>query len=330
MNKFLLEPSFRFQWYASLSNLSLEPRLAMKYNITDNFRVKFAGGLYSQNLISARNDRDVVNLFYGFLSGPDNLPSEFNDKEVTHKLQKSQHAILGFEYDLTQFITVNLEGYYKNFSQLTNLNRNKMYEDNSENIDVPDQLKKDFMLENGYATGMDATFKYENKQFYFWAVYSLGYVTKRYDDISGELQSYHPHYDRRHNVNLVATYTFGGKLDWEVNARWNFGSGFPFTLSQGYYELLPFQEGINSDYTTANGDVGIIYDELNAGRLSTYHRLDIGIKKMFTLGRYTKLEVSAGATNIYDRENIFYVERLSGERIYQLPIMPSIGMNFSF
>lgn len=330
IGNFLLEPSFRFQWYASLSDLSLEPRLAMKYNVSDKFRVKFAGGFYSQNLISARNDRDVVNLFYGFLSGPDNLPDEFNDKDITHKLQKAAHAILGFEYDLTNFITMNLEGYYKDFSQLTNINRTKMFDDNSDNINVPDQLKKDFTIEDGYATGADVTFKYENNQFYFWAVYSLGYVIRRYEDVEGNLVEYHPHYDRRHNVNLVATYTFGGKKDWEVNARWNFGSGFPFTLSQGYYESLPFSEGIYDDYTTANGDLGIIYDELNAGRLSTYHRFDAGIKKNFTLGRYTKLEATASVTNIYNRENIFYVERLSGQKIYQLPIMPSAGLNFSF
>jgi hypothetical protein len=155
-------------------------------------------------------------------------------------------------------------------------------------------------------------------------------VLRRYEDIEGNLQEYHPHYDRRHNVNLVASYTFGGKKDWEINARWNFGSGFPFTLSQGYYELLPFGEGIYDDYTTANGDLGIIYDDLNAGRLSTYHRLDAGVKKTFTLGRYTKLEATVNVTNIYDRENIFYVERLSGQKIYQLPIMPSAGLNFSF
>jgi hypothetical protein len=330
IGNFLLEPSFRMHWYASLANISPEPRLAMKYNVSNNFRIKFAGGFYSQNLISARNDRDVVNLFYGFLSGPENLPEKFDGEDVNHKLQKAEHAILGFEYDFSQFITMNLEGYYKNFSQLTNLNRNKMFDDNVENLDQPDLLKKDFIIENGYASGVDVTFKYENNDFYFWAVYSLGYVIRRYEDIDGNLVEYHPHYDRRHNVNFVATYTFGGKKDWEVNARWNFGSGFPFTLSQGYFEQLLFPGGINSDYTTDNGEMGILYDELNAGRLSTYHRLDAGIKKSFTLGRYTLLEATASITNIYDRENIFYVERLSGQRIYQLPIMPSFGLNFSF
>ena len=326
----LFEPSFRLHYYASLSNMSLEPRLAMKYNATDNFRIKFAGGVYSQNLISARSDRDVVNLFYGFLSGPDNLPSEFNGEDVTHKLQKAEHAILGFEVDLSSLVTMNLEGYYKNFSQLTNLNRNKLVEDNQENAELPDLIKSDFIIEQGYATGADITLKYETQKFYFWAVYSLGYVVRKYEDISGELQTYHPHYDRRHNVNLLATYTFGDKRDWEINARWNFGSGFPFTLVEGYYELLPFNNGIYTDYTTANGNLGILYGDLNTGRLSPYHRLDVGVKKTFTLGRNTSLEANASVTNLYNRENIFYTDRITGERIYQLPIMPSAGLMFRF
>lgn len=70
IGKLLFEPSFRLQYYASLANLSPEPRIALKYLVNDWMRLKMAGGMYSQNLISADSDRDVVNLFYGFLSGP--------------------------------------------------------------------------------------------------------------------------------------------------------------------------------------------------------------------------------------------------------------------
>jgi hypothetical protein len=329
--KWLIEPSFRLHWYASLSTVSLEPRLAMKYNATDKFRIKFAGGLYSQNLISARSDRDVVNLFNGFLSGPDNLPKTFNGKEVTHALQKAQHAILGFEIELGKNVVTNLEGYYKNFSQLTNINRNKLFEDNSANaLLYPEILRKDFIIEDGFATGLDFTLKYDYKRFYVWMVYSLGYVSRRYEDVNGDLQSYHPHYDRRHNVNLLGTYVLGDKYDWEFNVRWNFGSGFPFTLTQGYYPLIPFADGIYTDYTAVNEDLGILYADINTGRLPTYHRLDVSLKKTFTLGRYTKLEANFSVTNVYDRENIFYVNRISGERVYQLPIMPSAGLMFTF
>lgn len=327
--KFLIEPSVRLQWYASLSTVSPEPRLSLKYNATDKFRIKFAGGLYSQNLISATSDRDVVNLFYGFLSGPDNLPDEFNDKEVTHNLQKSSHLILGTELDIGKFITINLEGYYKHFSQLTNLNRNKIF-DEGKAPNEPQLLTKDFIIETGDAEGIDMTFKFDNNHFYIWAVYSLSWVNRNYEDIQGELQHYYPHFDRRHNVNLLGVYRFGGKMDWEVSARWNFGTGFPFTQTQGYYELINFDEGIYTDYTTANGELGILYADLNAGRLPTYHRLDLNIKKRFSFSENTIFEIDASVVNVYNRENIFYVDRITNEIVYQLPVMPSLGVSLAF
>lgn len=327
--KFLIEPSFRLQWYASLSTISPEPRLSLKYNVADNFRLKFAGGLYSQNLISATSDRDVVNLFYGFLSGPDNLPEEFDGKPVEHALQKSEHLILGAEIDFGKYITVNIEGYYKNFSQLTNLNRNKIF-DESKAPNEPDLLTKDFIIEKGDAEGIDATFKFDNRRFYFWAVYSLAWVNRYYEDTRAELQHYYPHFDRRHNINLLGVYRFGGKRDWEISARWNFGTGFPFTQTQGYYELVNFNEGIYTDYTTINGELGILFADLNAGRLPTYHRLDFDIKKRFHFSERTLLEVDFSVVNVYNRENIFYVDRITNEVVYQLPIMPSLGLSFTF
>lgn len=327
--KWLIEPSMRLQWYASLSNMSPEPRLAIKYNLNDWLRIKFAGGLYSQNLISGNSDRDVVNLFYGFLSGPDNLPATFDGKEISHKLQKAEHAILGTEFDLGQHLTMNAEGYYKNFSQLTNINRQKLFDENKY-PDEPDLLTKDFIIERGYATGADLTLKYDHNRIYFWAVYSFGVIKRKYEDMEGDLREYHPHYDRRHNVNLVAAFTAGKKYDWEFNARWNFGTGFPFTLTQGYYPLMLFSDGIYTDYTMVNEELGIIYDDLNKGRLTPYHRLDLGIKKKFELGRYSILEASVNVTNVYDRDNLFYRDRITGETVYQLPVMPSAGISFSF
>ena len=150
--KMLIEPSFRIQYYASLANTSPEPRLAFKYNFAKKARFKFAGGMYSQNLLAANSDKDVVNLFYGFLSGPDNLQEQFtlqngNTKDVTHKLQKANHLVAGFEFDLGKYIDVNIEGYKKIFTQLSNLNTNKVYDDSPDNATKPDALKKDFIID---------------------------------------------------------------------------------------------------------------------------------------------------------------------------------------
>ena len=139
------------------------------------------------------------------------------------------------------------------------LSRNRIFSDESD-TDAPDALKKDFIIETGRAMGVDLVLKYIYKRLYLWAVYSLSTVS-RYDGIN----EYFPHFDRRHNVNLVGAFTFGKNLNWEASVRWNLGSGFPFTQTAGFYENLVFDDGINTDYTTQNGFLGVEYGELNKG-----------------------------------------------------------------
>lgn len=328
--KVVIEPSFRFIYYSSLAAFSPEPRLGFKYNITDKFRLKLAGGMYSQNLISANSDRDIVNLFYGFLSGPDNLQEQFTEqdgstRDITHKLQKANHAILGFEVDLNRSLNLNVEGYYKMFTQLTNTNRNQIFDENDPvAVDKPDVEKKEFIVETGDAYGVDFSLKYSSTHLNVWTIYSLGKVT-RWDG----LLAYYPVFDRRHNVNLVVTYIFGKDLNWELNARWNLASGFPFTQTQGFYEGIPFSS-IDQSYTTSNGDLKLEFADLNKGRLPYYHRLDINLKRKFILGKNSTLEANIGATNAYNRNNLFFIDRVTAAKVYQLPLMPSVGLNLTF
>ena len=126
-----------------------------------------------------------VNLFYGFLTAPDDIPDEFLGNEVVNGLQKANHLIIGLEYDIADNIDFNIEGYLKDFTQLTNLNKDKT------TISEPD-----FIIEEGLAKGLDFVLKYSSNKLYFWAVYSLGHITR-----TDENQTYHPHFDRRHNIN---------------------------------------------------------------------------------------------------------------------------------
>lgn len=324
-DRVVLEPSFRAHYYASIGALSPEPRLSAKVNVADWFRIKIAGGLYSQNLMAANSDRDVVNLFYGFLSSPTSLPDEFDGKTVKNGLQRSSHAIMGFEFDAGKNIRINVEGYYIKFNQLTNINRNKIFDDTPEYASKPDYLKKDFVIENGSSRGLDFTLKYEKGRLYVWLVYSLMY-TDRFDG----LMNYKPIFDRRHNVNAVVSYNFGKAQLWQADVRWNFGSGLPFTQTQGFFEKPPLNNGINSNYTNANGDLGIIYAQLNGGRLPYYHRLDVSLRRKFMFSERMTLDAVISCTNAYNRENIFYFDRINYKRINQLPILPTLGLAFSF
>ncbi|NBU91327.1 MAG: TonB-dependent receptor, partial [Flavobacteriia bacterium] len=119
--RWVMQAGFRVQAYASMSTISPEPRLGLKFNASDKLRLKFSGGRYSQNFTSASSDKDIVNLFNGLLSAPTNVQEEFvNEYGVTKKikngLQYAWHGILGLEYDLNKNNFINVEGYYKYFS----------------------------------------------------------------------------------------------------------------------------------------------------------------------------------------------------------------------
>ena len=311
-DRFIFEPGFRIQRY----NLetSPEPRLGIKYLVSDVLRLKLATGIYSQNIISTISDRDVVNLFYGFLTSPDDIPLDENGNEYKHKIQKAKHIIIGGEYDINLKMDIQVEAYIKDFTQLTNINR-----------EMISNYDNEFIIERGLAKGVDFLLKYKNKQLYLWTVYSLG-IIQRYD----EGNVYFPHFDRRHNVNFVSSYTFGNNNSWKADVRWNLGSGFPFTQTQGYYENIPFTGGINTDYITQNGELDVIYSELNQGRLPYYHRLDLSLSKIIEISKNTILEISASVTNAYNRENIFYFNRIEHERVNQLPLLPSAGISLKF
>jgi hypothetical protein len=336
--RFIFEPSFRIQYYATLNVFSPEPRAALKYNITKKIRFKAAGGLYSQTLMSANSDRDVVNLFYGFINAPESQQisptyqtRQGTSKTVNSSVQKSTHVVGGFEFDLFKYFELNLETYQKFFYQVININRDKVYEDNSTNANRPDEEKKLFVIEEGRARGFDVVLKYDRKRFYFWAVYSITFNDRWVgNSVTKKVYNYPPTYDRRHNVNLVSSYTFGKKKNWEANARWNFGTGFPFTQTQGFYNQFTPGGNINFDFPSANGYLNYIPAELNQGRLPDFHRLDIGIKYRYHWNERTTLEVQFGTTNVYNRKNVFQVDRITFKRIDQLPILPNLNISFTF
>lgn len=322
--KLIIEPSIRVQYYASLSKISPEPRLGLKYNVTPNVRLKAAGGVYSQNIISTRSDRDIVNFFNGFVLSPDQNIQNTKGEELSTNLQMAYHLIGGIEVDV-QDIEFNLEPWYKNFSTNIELNRAK-----NEASDA------DFVAGSGIAYGVDLSAKYSKGRFFFTG--SASYQKVNYKTLvsysvleEGQQQEYPAPFDRRFNTNLVSSYTFGKKKDLELSARYNLGSPFPFTQTQGFYENQTLNNGVNSNPYQGNGSVGVLYArDLNGGRLSYYHRLDLSIRKRFIFTQNSNLDATFSVTNAYDRNNIFYIERTQNQRVYQLPIFPSINVTYNF
>jgi hypothetical protein len=325
--KILIEPSLRLSYYASLGNAFLEPRLSAKWNLSNNFRFKLATGIYSQTFLDTKSDRDIVNLFTGYMTvNPDlNIVDSFRGTPIESYVQTSNHFIFGAEYDILRNLNLNVELYYKTMENLVSANRDRQYADDAEHADKPDYQRKEYTVERGKAYGADFSLKYDDGRLYVWTIYSLGKVIRE-----GEIQTYSPHYDRRHNVNILINYQMGQSRDFELSLRWNYGSGFPYSPTASMVELLDFSNGINSNFISQNGTLTTIYGDLNSERLPNYHRFDISAKKRFDIGKRSILEINLSVTNVYNRNNLFYYNRITSERVDQLPIMPSLGITYTF
>jgi len=169
---------------------------------------------------------------------------------------------------------------------------------------------------------LDLILKFKRGPLYLYGTYGYAVNERTQDDDIAEL-TYNPVWDRRHNVNLVANYKIGDLViaetgeyldsKWELSARFNLGTGFPFT------QTLAFYPGVD-----------LLSDDFNNGRLPDYHRLDLSAKRRFALGNRVLLEVNASAINVYNRANIFYYDRVRNERVDQLPFLPTLGAKLTW
>jgi hypothetical protein len=256
----------------------------------------------------------VVNLFQGFYTGPGWVRDYFQGKYVDDKISLAWHGVLGLSYFGPKNLKLTLEGYVKDYYRMINYNRYKT--DSETNI---------FLIEKGWAYGADFMAEWNTESWNLYLAYSLGYVIR--EDDYGE---YIPHFDRRHNLNLVGGYKLGNRNDWEFKARWNLGSGFPFTQSLGLYECLTTGYGTFYFDPTTSGVGGIWYGGMNNGRLPWYHRLDISVQKAWHFANDQELDLSIGVMNVYNRLNVFYVNRISMQRTNQLPVLPTLGLSWRY
>lgn len=326
-DKLIFEPGFRMQYYAGLAKISPEPRLGLKYNVSPGIRLKAAAGMYSQNIISTKSDRDIVNFFAGFVLSPDESIINTDQERIDNNLQTAYHLLGGLEVDLGK-VELNLEPWFKDFTRNIELSRIKAFPSDG-----------NFVAGNGKALGLDLSARYNHKRIYFWGV--ISYQTVTYETLLRENNnafgqpykvSYPPPFDRRLNTNIILAYTAGKNKDWEFSGRYNLGSPFPFTQTQGYFENLNLlSNGINTNVLQQNGQIGLIYsNEINGGRLSWYHRMDLSVRKKFELSQYSNVEATFSVTNAYNRNNVFYVDRISNTVVYQLPIFPSLNVTWNF
>ena len=114
-----------------------------------------------------------------------------------------------------------------------------------------------------------------------------------------------------------------------VSVKWEYGSGFPYSQTIGYFDRLTLDNALPGRYEQETGYPYMMLGAKNAARLPSYHRLDAS---MSYDTRFAGLDMSVGMDllNAYNQKNIFYFDRQTGQRVNMLPFFPSATITVKY
>ncbi|MBK8947074.1 MAG: TonB-dependent receptor [Ignavibacteriae bacterium] len=281
---------------AQLSNnkgKTIDPRINLTYTIIPQISIKLAWGQYQQDLITLTKEDQILTLFEPWLITPDYL-------EPTN----STHYIGGITLRLIENLSFNLEGYYKFTENLPVVNENKIYD-----------LDRDFVEGNSESYGWETMIGYNDEIVNITASYSNSWSYKTVDN-----WVYYPKYDIRHSFNTGLALNIGA--GWLFSAMWIYNSGLPFTQLTGYYDKYYINDiYFNENYFDSTIPYTLLGDK-NIARLPDYHRLDLTLSKKISISKLN-MSLNVSVLNVYDRKNILYFNRETGERVNMLPFLPT-------
>jgi hypothetical protein len=278
----------------------VQPRLNMSYLLYESWKAKFSYGKFNQNIITVNNEDDVIPIFDAWIQVPTSLRSE-----------ESDHVVFGVEGNILPTLSTSIQAYYKNYSALVSYNPYKV-----------DALDPDYINSTGEASGVEVLFRYGIPLVDCYAAYGFGRTT-----ITAGSFTYAPRYDRRHSLNLLTVFHPLEGLD--ISFRWELGSGFPFTQSAGYYDRLNLGDVFSNNLVRETGSPYAILGDKNGARLPAYHRLDASATYRFHVGDVHG-SVGAHIINVYDKKNVFYFDRKTGQRVNNLSFFPSVTLSLEY
>lgn len=292
---------------AGLPVAGLEPRLRASWQPFGRATEQLQGafGLYRQYVLATSDMRDVGNVFEAWMTPPGGVPL------------RVAYGSLGWQQALGA-LHWSVEAYSKRLKD----------------VPVPAwtataKFTTRLLSADGEAHGVDARLEYARRHLYGFVGYGYGWT--QYEVSQPEfstwfgtaVQSYHPPHDRRHQVNAVASVD---ARRFRASARWQLGSGLPFTRPLGIGEAFNYAVAL-PELSRELGSTRLLLDRPYNARLPVVHRLDASVERSFELP-LGKLQVQAGAINLYGRRNLFYYDLFTGREVDQLPRAPYASLTF--
>ena len=300
-----------------------EPRLGLKYFLSDKLSLKGSFGRYHQFLTTANPPEEnlrFLDIWFG-------IPED-------RMAPRSDHYIVGLEYLTDSDILMRIETYHKSFDNLLTLKPTELFA-----IDDDGNLRIDpfneFWDTDAYADGLEILVKKLSGKVRGWAGYTYAITKRKYE----QQDWYFPKYDRTHTLNVVADWALTNGLHFSTAVTYS--SGNPYTAVQGRAE--DYQEyGQSLNYS----EWGLFQSFLYGERYPDYFRLDVSLKKRKPW-RYGTKEWYFQILNVTNHLNIFsYIYQNRSDYDYEtgqsvnkgvqrlgfpmFPFFPTFGVKYEF
>jgi hypothetical protein len=308
---------FEGNWESAWSDFGLEPRVGLRFLLSQNSSIKV-----SYN----RNNQFVNLLSNSAVMSPTDVWRLSN--KFTGAMVGDQVALGYYQIFPEQGIEVSIESYYKSLRNIVE------YRDGA-NILMNKYIETDIVNASGYNYGIELYATKKLGAVSGWISYTWSRTMRRtneeFDLLMINNNAYFPSsFDKPHNLVVNSTYRITRR--WRINANFTYNTGRPITYPEQVF-----------DY---QGHQAIFYSDRNKYRLPDYHRLDLSLSfdENLKLNARGKGSWTLSIINVYGRKNAYSVfykkERPSMENnyqkysLYKLYIigrpLPSLTYNFTF
>ncbi len=177
----------------------------------------------------------------------------------------------------------------------------------------------------GEASGVEFEARVAQRDFTARVNYTYTNSWRQFAQINGG-ERYNPPYDITHNIVVTGEYRLSERL--KLSAMWQYSSGV--------YITFPVGVAVAENVLTGGSIVLPIYDDIYNYRLPATHRLDVSGE--YSMGQWS---LSAGAYNIYNQNNISYIDfvirsddnyssYIVPRGLTLLPIIPYISISYKW
>jgi hypothetical protein len=326
-----VEAGLRYNFFDSKKNFhNLGPRLSVKHRVTDTATLRAATGVYYQYL--HRIPRFAFTDIF-------TVSNDHQDES------RSVHAIVGWQQEFSRKYAFEVEAYFKNYHNIYQFDQAFLPELEETGHDangdpIFTNTKGIFDRGDGDSIGLEFLLRKDSGALTGWLAYSLARTSFKFDDTNQE-RSFSPRHDRTSTVNFITGLDLkngwrklrgrpkradAGK--WSIGAGYVYGTGQPITEPGSGYLIAasPSHPGNSLEYAPTR---------INNVRLPAYTRFDISLTYFRDFGSWS-MAPYVQLFNAGNRRNIWFIDydfangRPDTDTVGMMPLLPTLGVDFTF